>query len=257
MIEYGLKGDDYLTESLTYTLAMMEDLQHQLNNNTISRDDFAFLNFKKKILFEYQKERNWTCGKVCLDQCNKTFSSKYELLQHEVGCFNIQKIGSSIQYKFVECSICGKKFYDKGQKFKPKYALSHHLKVCKKTKKKKQKAKIKSMLDNATDSQIENIFRYLNNDDILPQEETVEIPNITMTIEKEEPTLDEEDLERPSSINSVSTTSSLNDWEYHDEHYWIDNKNRVYDREDKYVGKRFMNDWENWEIDFEEDIVKY
>jgi len=264
MEAYGLKGDDYLTESLTYTVAMIDDLQNQLNNNTISREDLTFLNFKKKTLVEYQKDRNWTCGKVCLNKCNKTFNSKYELLQHEVGCYNIEKIGSSIQYKFAECNICGKKFYDKGQKLKPKYALSHHLKSCRKLLIKKQRKEIKSMLETATDLQIQNIFKYLNNNEILPQEEIftrLPLPSrspspITMTISPQ-PILDEEDLERPKSNVSVETNSSLEDWEYQDEHYWIDNKNRVYDREEIYLGKRFMNDWENWEIEFEEDIIKY
>ena len=264
MEAYGLRGDEYLGESLTYTLAMMEDLQYHLNNNTISKEDLSFLHFKKKTLLEYHKSRQWTCAKVCLDKCNKTFNSKYELLQHEVGCFKIEKIGNSIQYKFVECSICGKKFYDKGQKLKPKYALAHHLKSCRKLLIKKQRKQIKTMLDSANDLQIKNIYNYLNCGEILPQEEIFKpepipikspSPNpITMTINKID---DEEDLERPRSNDSIETNSSLDDWEYQDETYWVDNKNRVYNNRDEYIGKRFINDWENWEIEFEEDIIKF
>jgi len=269
MQEYGLKGDKYLAESLHYSLAVMEDLQHQLNNDTISKEDLAFLRFKKKTLNEYQKDRKWTCGKVCVGECDKTFNSKYDLLHHELGCFNIEKTGSSIQYKYIECSICGKKFYDKGQKLKPKYARNHHENSCRKTMIKRQKIFIKKALDDASNEQIKIIYNILKKKNELKFSEHFEykkprspspVPRSPSPVPRspspEQIQMEIVDLnnvdERPESATSVSTASSLDEWEYQSEQYWVDNKNRVYDRRDKLVGKRYLNDIENWQIEYEE-----
>ena len=41
------------------------------------------------------------------------------------------------------------------------------------------------------------------------------------------------------------------DWEYQGEKYWVENETQdVYDRRDMLVGTRFINDIENWEINW-------
>jgi len=51
----------------------------------------------------------------------------------------------------VRCDICYKIFYDKGQKLKPKYALTHHQKTCREITPKKFKNLIKQYLVDIND----------------------------------------------------------------------------------------------------------
>ena len=51
----------------------------------------------------------------------------------------------------VKCDICNKIFYDKGQKLKPKYALTYHQKTCKNIAPKKFKNLIKQYLEDIHD----------------------------------------------------------------------------------------------------------
>jgi len=281
MKSYGLIGNDDLEESITWRYAYINVKNKEFENYTLDNSERAFLFSSKRFLKDLEQSNKWDCPKNCYGECKKSFSNKDDLLRHELVCFNISKIDDSTLFKSIECEKCGKQFLDKGQKMNPKYLLNRHYKKCKFNTRKNIITNIHKKIDLMDDDELKLLLNFINKKNEInyshhfeethkrtltpepPLSPTIVVPgetkppnSITMTISPQ-PILDEEDLERPKSNVSVETNSSLEDWEYQAEHYWIDNKNRVYDRTEIYLGKRFMNDWENWEIEFEEDIIKY
>lgn len=66
--------------------------------------------------------------------------------------------------KCIECEICGKKFYDRGQKYKPQYQLTEHRKSCMRLFKKKQFRECKDwLLNRATELDINRLYLYIKN----------------------------------------------------------------------------------------------
>lgn len=111
MEEYGLKGNEDLTDSLTHRLEVIKDLQYQLETNKITTDDFKFLKMAKKSLKEQEDNKEFICGHNFTDSCDKVFDNRYALLQHEISCFNITHLEKKEETKkYLECEICGKNF---------------------------------------------------------------------------------------------------------------------------------------------------
>ena len=97
---------------------------------------------------------SFTCP---ISTCNFETTNTIDMLEHETTCFGariISKEPDPLAISFVECKDCGKKFYDKGQKLKPKYALKHHQQTCKNNLPKKLRANIKRNLASVNDLEL-------------------------------------------------------------------------------------------------------
>jgi len=83
-----------------------------------------------------------------ISTCEFITLNKDAMLEHESSCFGarLNQLCEPVNETFVECKDCGKKFYDKGQKLKPKYALKYHQQSCKALMPKKLKVQIKKSL---------------------------------------------------------------------------------------------------------------
>ena len=158
--------------------------------------------------------------------------------------------------KFVECKFCTKRFYDNGQKMKPIYLKNRHESKCEENKTKNIKKLIDDELNNMNDIDLLNILKYIRNEG----NEKQIIPNIEMIIQEakhsEEPIELKEDEAKHSQepIELKEDNCDIvtwDDWEYQGEKYWVENETQdVYDRRDMLVGTRFINDIENWEINW-------
>jgi len=92
-----------------------------------------------------------------ISTCDFITLNKDAMLEHESSCFGarLNKVAEPpIIENYLECNDCGKKFYDKGQKLKPKYALKHHQQSCKTLMPKKLRAQIKKNLASVDDLEI-------------------------------------------------------------------------------------------------------
>jgi hypothetical protein len=160
----------------------------------------------------------------------------------------------------VVCDICGKHFEDRGQKFRPINQMKQHKKNCFRIFKKKQRLFIKDFSINASDIEINRVYMFLQN-----QEQYIE-ENMPI-INNPNPNLNSKNLEilsnvdtdsdRPASntsvrsIDSVSTSSELDDWNYQNIQYFLDNKNRVYDEYNNKIGSRIKDEFsEEFKIEY-------
>jgi hypothetical protein len=161
--------------------------------------------------------------------------------------------------KFVECKFCTKRFYDNGQKMKPIYLKNRHESKCEENKTKNIKKLIDDELNNMNDIDLLNILKYIRNEG----NEKQIIPNIEMIIQEEPIELKEDLIQEPIELKEDEAKHSQEpielkcdeviweDWEYQGEKYWVENETQdVYDRRDMLVGTRFINDIENWEINW-------
>lgn len=140
--------------------------------------------------------------------------------------------------KSVTCEICNKKFTDIGQKYKPKYQLNEHKKNCFRIFNKKKRKTIKDFSLNANDVQINRVYEFIKN----PQDFYTKVltpETISMTIRTISP------ISEPSPPPSCSTTSDLDEWDYQNVHYFVDNKNRVVDEYGNKIGDRFKDELSN------------
>ncbi len=70
------------------------------------------------------------------------------MLKHEEECMGLRVVVKEEEvYPFIKCNDCGQKFFDRGQKMKPKYLLNRHKKNCARTMVKNGKKRLKSWLD--------------------------------------------------------------------------------------------------------------
>ena len=129
------------------------------------------------------------------------------------------------------CNVCSRVFKDSSNGYKAEYYLKNHKKNCDRLLKKKQKAFIKNWIINiANDIEINNVYNFI-------QDLPVDLP---VDSKQEEESQEEQsyDLER---------------WEYQGTKYWLDIETQeVYDDNDILIGKRFINDLENYEIEYED-----
>jgi len=151
---------------------------------------------------------------------------------------------------YEECPLCYKRFYDTGQKLKPKYALAHHEKTCYLKLFKKQKKTIKEWLDlTATKSQINSMHNFME-DLITQQSAPIQAPkrhtpsplsnNITMEIS---------DRESCSSAVSSASSCEWTSWKYEGQWYSYDSSNNVYDESCNHIGERIQDDFnDEWKI---------
>lgn len=263
MEEYGLKGNEDLTDSLTHRLELIKDLQYQLESDKISTDDFKFLRMAKKSLKEQEDNKEFICGhNYTDDNCNKVFNNRYALLQHEISCFNITHLEKKEETKkHLECEICGKKFYFNGQQMHPKYLKTRHLKTCNKNIEKNLRKKIKNNLDNLSRDKLQNILKYIDNDIQLtppspaPRRHTPSpaprrhIPsplsnNISMEIN---------DRESCSSAVSSASSCEWTSWKYDGQWYSYDSSNNVYDESCNHIGERVQDEFnDEWKIEYDD-----
>ena len=165
------------------------------------------------------------------------------------------------------CDQCGKKFEDSLNGYKAEYYLKTHKKSCDRLFKKKQKAFIKNwIINDANEDEIDKVYNFIKS----IHDEPIK-PNIEMIIQEakhsEEPIELKEDLiQEPIELKEDEAKHSQepielkedncdivtwDDWEYQGEKYWVENETQdVYDRRDMLVGTRFINDIENWEINW-------
>ena len=133
---------------------------------------------------------------------------------------------------YEECPLCFKRFYDKGQKLKPKYALSHHEQTCYQKLFKKQKKFIKEWLDyTATKSEINTFYN-----------------NIKDHINSEE---DKLTIQKP--VLRRCTPSPLSSWKYQGQWYSYGKDNNVYDESGNHLGERIQDEFnDEWKILYDE-----
>ena len=138
--------------------------------------------------------------------------------------------------------------------------MKQHKKNCFRIFKKKQRLFIKDFSINASDIEINRVYMFLQN-----QEQYIE-ENMPI-INNPNPSLNSKNLEilsnvdtdsdRPQSntsvrsCESVSTASNLDEWDYENIKYFLDNKNRVYDEFNNKIGTRIKDDFsEDYKIDY-------
>lgn len=152
-------------ESITHRYNEYNFLKELVENNDNNADQEEIFDYRRLKKF-FEETHTFNCGKSFFDDanCHCHAGSLADVIQQERLCykeFNKEKIiDKNIEekpepFKFIACDLCGKKFYDKGQKLKPIYALNNHRKTCKQVQTKKQIAYI---LDHF------KTFRYVRSD---------------------------------------------------------------------------------------------
>jgi hypothetical protein len=137
-------------------------LTHQINeynhfnNMRGSQVDVETWEQREQVIDNYKdilENDSFSCP---ISTCDFITLIKDAMLEHEASCFGaiLNNIIEPVDEKYVECEDCGKKFYDKGQKLKPKYALKHHQQTCKRLMPKKLRADIKKSLASIDDLDI-------------------------------------------------------------------------------------------------------
>tara|TARA_R110000822_G_scaffold929_6_gene4031 strand:+ start:3594 stop:4127 length:534 start_codon:yes stop_codon:yes gene_type:complete len=147
----------YMNDSLIYNSYFYNYLNKKRQDNIAERQDFTNLKTTMKTLSLYEK--NFECCKSKYDDgCNFIAKSQEELIDHEKKCLNIIETRPAIEPEYVQCDICNKKFYDKGQKKKPQYSLNAHVIKCKLNKDKNRLKYIQKYLQEGDSETIKNIF---------------------------------------------------------------------------------------------------
>tara|TARA_R110002074_G_scaffold109975_1_gene236961 strand:- start:36 stop:542 length:507 start_codon:yes stop_codon:yes gene_type:complete len=138
----------------------IEDKQHQMSL-THQTNEFNHFNSMRgtQVDVETWKQREQVIDNYNDVLENESFScpistcdfitlNKDAMLEHEANCFGarLNETTEPVNENYVECKDCGKRFYDKGQKLKPKYALKYHQQSCKALLPKKLKVEIKKSL---------------------------------------------------------------------------------------------------------------
>ncbi len=151
---------------------------------------------------------------------------------------------------FVECELCNKRFYDNGQKLKPKYALAHHEQTCYLKLFKKQKKSIKEWLDyTATKSQINTMYSFMG--DLITQKSTATPAPRRHTPSPLSSNISMEINDRESCSSAVSSASSCEwtSWKYEGQWYSYDKDNNVYDESGNQLGERIQDEFNNeWKL---------
>jgi hypothetical protein len=153
--DLGIEGDWDMTDTNVYLYKFYNHIRGICASDIAESQDFKTMRETKEQIQQLDKCKDFICSrfhnKDCEDEdniyCNFTAETKEELMAHERTCFHIKEREVESKFKNLECDICGKKFYDKGQKFKPIYALNAHKKTCSKTLKKRTCIFIKENLD--------------------------------------------------------------------------------------------------------------
>ncbi len=101
------------------------------------------------------------CKSQYNDGCNFVAKNEEELIEHEKKCLKIICTRPLIEPDFVQCEICNKKFFDRGQKKKPQYALNAHKVKCKLNKDKNRLKYIQKYLLEGDSETIKNVFFYI------------------------------------------------------------------------------------------------
>ena len=137
-------------ESVTHQHNEYKLLEKAVEMNVETREDLFDYRRLKKL---FDENKIFSCGKTYFDGCNCNDGSLIEILAQEKCCYNefrnkkninedffieADKHSNHEPYKYIECDMCSKKFYDKGQKLKPIYALNTHKKICKQAQTRKQ-----------------------------------------------------------------------------------------------------------------------
>lgn len=152
----------YMNDSLIYNLNFYNYLNKKVVNNIAERQDFINLNSTKMTLQLF--ETNFKCVKARYDDdCGFVASSQEELMVHERTCLSITTTRPLVEGEFLQCEYCNKKFYDRGQKKKPKYALNAHKKNCKQNLDRNRKLYIKKFLLEASSEDIKDMFDLIQN----------------------------------------------------------------------------------------------
>ena len=131
---------DIHDESLTHQFNYYNTLKELYQADELDKEDIFVYRNKKKLFDNI----NFNCGFSYIGDCNYN-SSMADVIQHEKTCFKEFNIANprantilidtnaaaaNQGYKFLSCDYCDKKFYEKGQKLKPLYALNNHKKKC-------------------------------------------------------------------------------------------------------------------------------
>jgi hypothetical protein len=258
--EAGIEGDWDMNDTLVYNTKMYNHLNNLRHNKLDSPETYKAMKQYKEHLDHIDKTKNYTCSRIQnkdmhdarYKYCNYKAETREELMAHERTCFNIRETTGQINHKYLECNLCGKKFYDKGQKLKPIYALNHHKTICKSTLDKRRKAHIKKFLLNASSEDTQEIFNI-----VMAKQKKQENPNLELTHEtnlqltyeniKKITKIDSEsdnESDRPvSAVSTATTNSNYSEWHYDNIYYFVDNKNRVYDEYDNHIGKRVIEEF--------------
>ena len=135
-IEYKLDklyGSLIHDQSNTHDYNYFNKLKELDQANGLDQADIYVLR-RKRELFD---NTNYQCVMLAWDKDCNFEGSLSEVLQHEKHCleeFRNTNEKNHIEvfenYKFIQCDLCDKKFYEKGQKLKPIYALNLHKKSC-------------------------------------------------------------------------------------------------------------------------------
>jgi hypothetical protein len=264
--DIGIEGDWDSHDTLLYNIKMYNYLNNLRHNHIDSPQTYKAMRSHKNTIDNIDKTKNYVCsrnqnkdaGDCRFKYCNYKADTREELLAHEQTCFNIKETLLDKPIKFLECNFCGKKFYDKGQKLKPIYALNHHKKTCKNSLKKRRIAFIKKFLIDINDIDLNELFiicksKTINAQSDLESNENINLINSLQA--KAESEVEQSEVEQPlrplSADSNISTSSELSDWEFDHKIYGVDNKNRVYDNMDNCIGKRIKDDFSNeYKIDY-------
>lgn len=122
----------------------------------------------------------------------------------------------------AECDLCGKVFYDNGQKFRPIYAMKAHRKTCRTKRDRVQRRFIKNFIENeASKLQINSVYEYIKDlkEGVVRMDSPTNFAPSPLPIPEPSPC--------PSDL-SFTTNSDCEQWIYNGDWYEVDNKNRVF-----------------------------
>lgn len=170
---------------------------------------------------------------------------------------------------YLQCELCEKRFYDKGQKLLPRYAKAKHEKTCYMKLFKKQKKSIKDWLDyTANKQQINSLYNFMNDlnkqqqapqpispsSDYSATSSLVGSDDESMLSDKDEIRMEINDRESCSSAVSISSIGSddLHSWRYQNVWYNYDKDNNLFDEYGNNVGIRYKDELDDdWRIDYD------
>ena len=142
--------------------------------------------------------------------------------------------------KSVTCEICNKTFLDSDKGYKAKYYYEKHKINCFRLFNKKKRKIIKEFSLNANDYQINRVYEFIKNPQdfytkvLSPEPISMSIRNLSPKQPSPSPS--------PTPPPSCSTASDLDEWDYQNVCYFVDNKNRVCDEYGNEIGHRFKDE---------------
>tara|TARA_R110000744_G_scaffold128722_2_gene235975 strand:+ start:1531 stop:2031 length:501 start_codon:yes stop_codon:yes gene_type:complete len=142
--------EEYHIENKEHQMSLTHQTNEYNHFNSLrgTQVDVATWGEREQVIDNYKDILDNDSFDCPISSCDFVTLNKDAMLEHEANCFGarITEITQPVNENFIACKDCGKKFYDKGQKLKPKYALKHHQQTCSLLLPKKIRANIKKQL---------------------------------------------------------------------------------------------------------------